>query len=434
MAISARGVYIPSNFLIDEFCKKYSLPIPKVVKIVSFLTFSPFSNKRERYIRLNSTILKNKFGNDYNKIIQALINEGVFLHTDAYLPGLKSNQYCLADYYYYCPELKYHELPLISNPGIRKIWRQKKIELYAKDLSLFKHERIGALPDSVFSDRYKHLINWFLDDRLVLDKQAAYDIIENSKSTDFSEEKVIYYRAVVDNFCRKNFSLKSDINFRFYTNLVSLPKKLRACLRFDGEELAGTDISNTHPLLLGNLCNSDFLLKLKKDKNILVEDVKLADFIKHLDTKPQDLVDYRELVQSGKFYEAFEKFDRSLNRDFVKKRMLSIINDDGINWSEDTLMLRKALMVLFPTIFDLLDLLKSVDYHYVSSTLMSMEAQNLVIMFPNEFYYEEKNRGIPMFTIHDCFLTTKSNIDYLDENLKKYWLTKLGIKINTKRQ
>ena len=434
MAISARGVYIPSNFLIDEFCIKYNLPTAKVAKIVSYLTFSPFSQKRERYSRLNSTLLKNRFGNVYNKIIHALINEGVFLQTDGYLVGLKSNQYCLADYYYDCPEWKYYELPLIINPGIRKIQQQKKAELYAKDLGLFKHERTGKLPDSIFSDRYKPLINWFLDDRLVLDKQAAYDVIENSKSTDFSEDKARYYRAAVDSFCRKDFSLKSDINFRFYTNLVSLPKKLRACLTFDGEELAGTDISNTHPLLLGNLCYSDFLLKLKRDKNILVDDVKLADFISHLKTNPQDLAEYRELVQSGNFYESFEKYDRSLNRDFVKKKMLSIINDDGINWSEDTLMLRRALMFLFPTIFDLLDLLKSVDYHYVSSTLMSMEAQNLVINFPAKFYYEEKNRDIPMFTIHDCFLTTKSNIDYLDESLKKYWLTQLGIKINTKRQ
>lgn len=114
--------------------------------------------------------------------------------------------------------------------------------------------------------------------------------------------------------------------------------------------------------------------------------------------------------------------------------MVKIINDKGYNNTKEKKILREALQQKFPTIAKLLDLLKSVDYYYASSILMSIEAENFVQKFPEIFSYNEVNKNIPIFTIHDCFLTTKSNIDYLEDEIKTFFDNNLMINIPLKRE
>ena len=82
----------------------------------------------------------------------------------------------------------------------------------------------------------------------------------------------------------------------------------------------------------------------------------------------------------------------------------------------------------------LLTLLKSVNYKYTSYTLMTLEAQNFVIHFPEIFSYKEAHKNIPIFTIHDCFMTTTTHIDYLEKEIKTFFQNKLMINLPMKRE
>ena len=282
--------------------------------------------------------------------------------------------------------------------------------------------------------RYRSLINWFQKGMLTINKEKALRIIDKLNFKELEPHKYLRYLAIVDIFNEKDYHLKSDRNQRFYSSITNLPKVLRGCLLFNGEELIGTDVSNTQPLLLSELCNPIYLVHLKKSKNIEVSDVLFEKFISDLESSPEDLKKYKKLVENGKLYEFFESVSPEFTREIVKANMVKIINDKGNNNTSEKKKLRESLKRNFPTIASLLDLLKSINHLYSSSTLMTLEAQNFVIHFPEIFYNNQANKNIPLFTIHDCFMTTKSNIDYLENEIKLFFFNKLSINIPLKRE
>jgi hypothetical protein len=126
-----------------------------------------------------------------------------------------------------------------------------------------------------------------------------------------------------------------------------------------------------------------------------------------------------------------------LTRDKIKKMYLEILNDANIDYNLEIGLIRRVLYENFPTIAFLLELLKSVNHKYTSAVLMSIEAQNFIIKFPEEMNYRLESQGIepiPLFTIHDCFLTTKSKLPILKEQLEWYFDKYFGMKVPLKHQ
>jgi len=312
--------------------------------------------------------------------------------------------------------------------------RQKADLNYLEDIKLPKMQRTVDLPDIIFNGRYRTLIHWFKDGKLTIDYEKAYAIIENLNYKELEPDKYLSYLVAVDMIYDKDYNLKSDINQRFYSGITNLPKVLRKCLLYDGEELAGVDVSNTQPLLLSELCNPIYLNQLKESKSIEVKEKLFDDFLTHLNTYPEDLKQYKKLVESGKLYESFVGIAPDFTREIVKENMVKIINDKGHNNTREKKILREALKQKFPTIAMLLTLLKSVNYKYTSYTLMTLEAQNFVIHFPEIFSYKEAHKNIPIFTVHDCFMTTTNHIDYLEKEIKTFFQNKLTINLPMKRE
>ena len=81
MAIKPKYGYYPANFDIEQFCSFYKFKASKVVSILNnFIQNTKKKEFKERQA-LNAEILKNTIGKDYNKIIAALIDAEVLLHT-----------------------------------------------------------------------------------------------------------------------------------------------------------------------------------------------------------------------------------------------------------------------------------------------------------------------------------------------------------------
>ncbi len=433
MAIKRTYGYYPNNFDLEGFCNKYKFSADKVVSILDLFINKPTGQEDERWITLNASLLRKRVGNDYKAYLNALFDYEVIDIDNDYKVGEYSKSYVLLDSYQNASGFKKHIISrALLNDGLKNRFRAISNLKYLNDLKLPKIKRTVELPEIIFNQKYRILIQWFQKCKLTIDRDKAFSIIETENIKELEPNKYLSYLAAVDMLYEKDYNLKSDINGRFYSSITNLPKVLRRCLLYDGEELAGVDVSNTQPLLLGELCNPIHLKQLKESNNIEVDNILFANFLLHLDSNPKDLIEYKKLVQSGLLYEEFVDIIPNFPRAVVKNNMVKIINDKGFNNTKEKKILREALKQKFPTIALLLELLKSVNYKYVSSTLMTREARNFVQNFPEIFSYNSAQKNIPLFTIHDCFLTTKSNIDYLEIEIKKFFFNNLMINLPLK--
>ncbi len=176
-----------------------------------------------------------------------------------------------------------------------------------------------------------------------------------------------------------------------------------------------------------------FLTKIVSNNLLKVKKERFSKLILQLKSQPKDISKFSELVINGMFFESLIGVEGIKTRDQVKENILKIINDRGKSNYEERERVRRAFKLKYPTIFELIEVIKSGNYKNMSTVLMSMEAQEFLIWFPQHFYYEEKNSNIPLFTIHDCFLTTESKIDYLESWIKNYFEEK-GMLFKLKRE
>jgi hypothetical protein len=446
MAIKPKFGYYPSNFELELFCNKYKLKESKVVEFLSIFS-QPIKRKKvsERH-RLNAEILKNSIGKDYNKIIKALIMDDVLVHTDGWVKDIKSNEFKLTSKYQNCSDFIEFQLSDETPETLRLVNEKRKEARYLAELKIPKLKRKAPKPYRVFKDDYRYLIEWLRDSRLTFNQTRAFEILESTgfqNSTKKKERnKYKYYKVSIQSFRPDNIYMSCDYNDRFYSNLTSLPKIFRCCLSFNGEPLVGYDISNTHPVLLSNLCDTFFLKKLVKSKAIEVNPEQLNKFLALVDSNPTDLQDYNKLASAGHLYRQFNSWLPQIPIGTIKKKFLSLINDEYQNYNDEILLIRRTLFKHFPTIYGLLELMKSVNYKYISSVLMSMEAANFAVKFPHEFYYKLESDKIdafgthpfPLYTVHDCFVTNESNKDMLKKYLNWYFKESMGMQIPIKQQ
>jgi hypothetical protein len=435
MAIRAKFGYYPNNFDLKGFCSTNNLSAEKVVRVLNLFILKPLGQEDNRALILNSVLLRKSVGNIYRNIIECLLVNGVIENLTGYEVGAHSRVYQLTDEYYLADGLFKHSIELGTlNKVLESKNKAKANQKYIQELKGPKALRTTDMPDKLFEGRYYSLIKWFRNGKLTIDVSKAHSIIAEHNFSELAPNKYLQYLAMIDRFDEKDYHLKSDKNSRFYTNITNLPKILRGCLKYDEEELVGLDVSNTQPLLLSVVCDYIYLKQKYESKSIIVDQSMYLKLIRHLHTNPSDLKEYKKLVESGKLYESFIDLDPSFNRNIVKETLVIIINDRGFNNTREKKIIRKALNDRFPTIALLLEVLKSVDHRYASWTLLSKEANMFAIHFADIFCNIIAPKDIPLFTIHDCFLTTKSNSELLESEIKQFFLNNYMIDIPLKRE
>lgn len=435
MAIKSKYGYYPNNFDLEGFCSTHNLPAEKVVRILSLFVKKPLGQEDGRTLKLNATLLKKSVGDIYSNILLCLIVNGVIENTAEYEKDIKSREYQLTDEYYYADGVKKSSVEVATiNKVLEFRNNEKPISKYIEDLKLPKAARTADLPHQIFEQDYGSLIKWFRDGKLRIDAEKAYSIIVDRNVRESEPNKYLHYLSIIDIFKEKDYHLTSDLNHRLYSSITNLPKFLRGCLRYNGEELIGIDVSNTQPLLLSIICEHDYLEELYLNRDIDVRPRKLVKFLRYLKTNPEDLIIYKDLVERGKLYESFIDVDPSFDRAIVKDNLVKVINDKGNNRIRARKLIREALKARFPSISMLLEVLKSVDHRYAAWTLMTKEAQMFIFHFARTFGDNTESENIPLFTIHDCFITTKSNLEFLEETIRQFFQENYKINIPLKRE
>jgi hypothetical protein len=397
-----------------------------LIRFISLFYTPSLKNKFRRYIPLSSTKLNNEIHRNYKDIINGLLDYGLIVLGKKYSIGNHNNHYGLADKYYDCKDI----IQVILKPRIEtELARKQRI---LKERRLIQDRKEGRnyelTKEEKLSSHYGLLTRWFYHPDLEFNIDLAnkhLTKIHNSKAKKSTMQYMHAFTSVA-RFYHKDWSLKFDKNGRLHTNLTMLPSKFRPCISFNGMPLIGVDVSNTQPLLLASLCDIHWLGILIRRGLIQIDYNMFLEFKAHIESGPLDLIEYQQLVSDGKLYEYLLSIYPQFSRKVIKLNLLKIINDEGYSESKNRELVRSAFKQTFPTIYRLLQLLKSVTYKQSSKVLMQIESSRFVVWFTQEFYYKKENDHIPLFTIHDCFYTTPDHIDFVRSELLRYYQSYCG--------
>lgn len=148
---------------------------------------------------------------------------------------------------------------------------------------------------------------------------------------------------------------------------------------------------------------------------------------------PEDLLKYTELTMRGEFYEYLmelyiQQSGKEINRDDFKIKIMILFNAKR-NW--DTIE-KRIFIEKFPNVWRVIKQIKKNDHKQLAIQLHKLES-NLIINTISRRILEERS-SLPLYTLHDCILTNRENIDYVsqvifDESKKLYGIApKLKIK------
>jgi hypothetical protein len=362
----------------------------------------------------------------------------------------------------------------------------KYFGMQVRFIKILKPKTLRLLkPKDDTRDAHYPLNKWF-DTKLSIDTESASESLNLSFNDNQNYFKHIKnYQLIVDlyngnfNFTRKEFS-----DDRLHSAFTKFPSILRKHLRYDGQTLGEVDISSSVPFFMYylflsivdiNQINQEvhtiffkkprfYELALKKTVGIVKLDrVEVEKFGK-------------DILQGNYYHQFIDMFDDEyyisnsqyqLKREFnfsekdklkiIKTRMLSWPNARINDFKSEQAVFKK----LYPTIHDFLTKFKTRRYiaregifkkkaekiaketkidiketfqqhKKVSHLFLQLESYMMLDIVARK--WNKSRSKIPFFTLHDCIITTKDNVEELKQFMEEVFTSVVGVspKFNTK--
>ena len=453
---------IPENLDIDilfeehkDYFEENGIKKPQMLYILDALQQSRTNKKKVVFYKqkistpLCASIL-DKVVHNYNKYLNFLLDQKIFVTNGSFTKGM-SRRYSYNDPY---DGQLLKDIVVDDYILSRSIKREVK-----KNRERFRKENYG----------YGYLTKWWELGKLKIDEKKAFEFIEddlNKKRKKLSKSKPEEKRAdriklavnTAENFknaCRRinedsqRYHFKGEGN-RFYHAVTNVKQELRNYLTYDGKLLAENDIKNCQPFLSLKLFDLSFWdssntniskkLRLKDIDSNLYNKIlnnnkylyyKIITLLKTSETQSsKDLQEFTIKVLDGTFYEYIqEKFEplypgKFKNRKKVKKQVLRIFYSDPAFHNEDFYKPCLTFKSLFPTVYALFSIIKSVEYNLLPLILQRLESYLVIDVVCKKI--GKMHPKIPFFTIHDSIITTKGNETIVKEILSSEFKNHLG--------
>lgn len=396
-------------------------------------------NVYESFRQLSSIILQ-KLNRDYCNHIRYLGENfpsvGNIIERKNYSVG-QSYSYRLRPYYHN-HQLEPH---LLSDKGLIK-------KLKVKNSS--------SISPSV-ENNYRFLIDYFNSKRLTILLQDALnfnanELEENGKLKNYLSNAFKILKIQNGKYYLKN-NLETD--GRVHTNITGFPKKFRKFLRYDGEKMVEIDISASVPnflfYFLSNLSSStshlDKIINKKKLYYVhymLVKNSVSIDFI--------EIQNFEKEILNGTLYSSFltlikefsvlddsyhqwqfnEYFfpnqsyhhkpkSKDLKISDSKMALLSMFNAKNTTYILEELSFKNS----YPSIFKFIFELKKIDHKYFSYIILQIESYFMLNIIAKGIDNKFKKK-IPILTLHDCIVTTESQITNIKDFMEITFEKELG--------
>ena len=426
--------YLPENLHIDNVLQEnppefnygrdkfvyilnliYALPARKKKSIENYSGFTPVSKTI-----LGSTI------KDYRVHINYLKEQGI-VEEDNYIPDKK------------CGGLRFtHQYRHHLKPVEITSWTLIKNIVYLR-----KNYNSELTNDLIF------LKKWFKD--IDVDIKAARKYLKRQWREDYKTENsdtaILKYNSrllPIEQLCIKENPLFFVDNTagRLHTYITQLKSELRKFLKWKDKVLCSIDISNSQPYLLQTLLNKEVYERCNMNRklervNVKLDTIMLGVLIYSI-SREDDVLLFKRIVSSGKFYEEFGKilknngeFDNISDdnlRQEVKEITFSTLFSN--NRAISHLNYIKIFKRIFPNVYKVLKYIKKGQHNTLAIVLQSLEA-DLVLQKACKRINMDKD-DIPLFTLHDSIITTEENVEYVRSVLVHVMKENIGVKPNLK--
>ena len=382
--------------------------------MVNYLVIRGIQYKDREFFPIDTQNLRNEIVSNIHRYIAYLINCGL-LERDYFVLGKKAYHYRLNPNF---------------DGGVRYVQIQPGTRLYQR---IIMNQRRKRNHDSRMPEYLK--VMWEHFKRVEFDYVGAREWIE--KQNDLNKRYSYHASLSLIEDKRFRYFKRNRTNGRLDTNLTSLKKDLRVYLLGNN---ASIDLTNSQPFILSQIL-SDILEKIiminpradDKEKFITIPLCRHffeVDFIKMfgyqavkdlrkirqkiLSEANGELLKFQSSCARGSFYDDFllQIGDPSLSRDIIKKSMLAAIYsrnsiDKGSFFSTPYQIEKERFASVYPTIADIIKVLKQKDHRNLSILLQRIEST----IFIDRICPRLVKVGIVPLTIHDSVIVKEDQAE-----------------------
>jgi hypothetical protein len=304
---------------------------------------------------------------------------------------------------------------------------------------------------------FKFLTKFFNQDKLQIDLEKAVELCEQRYEMHQKHSMYVKEMTQIVNLYNGIYRLTFKRNSlgRVYTNITQLPKVYREFITYDNKQLFEIDISNSVIFFLGllidNTLNKNLIKELfnKDIYNILNEKsysyyLMIYKSFESLSQKEIQLL--KKLGGQGKFYDEFisgfnktypfeqmKYFYESENdgvyqgtesqiKKVCKKRLLAMFFAQSKHYEQE----QEIFKTKFPELLERINKFKDEAGHKkFSHILFQIEACFVVDVVARRFNRKYR-RNAPIFTLHDCLITTSDYMDKLQQVFNDSFIEYLG--------
>jgi len=391
----------------------------------------------------------------YKPYLDYLINTGVIEFDNHYIPQVIPYGYRFAERFHNEP---FRRIDLIHG-AINEIFNEE-IELFPYLTYWYKQDKLKLNSGTARNEAYI-LYSTTIDNKRLWNR-GKYGKLKNPYPQYYSAIQLI--SKIESNVYNLKISLKVH---RLYSTLTAMPSKYRKYLKYDNQHLGCIDIKNCQSYIACLILKPEFW---RSDSNLPLTLYSLPQNI-------IDLFDSNLIIMIGEYFSGLESPD--IFNEYIDLVSNGGIYQDMILWAqqekEKTITKERVKEVVFSTIFspvnsrktwlhgyytqkfapviDFFNIIKH-DIYSIQSTdnnediieLNEIEIDELAVKKPHarlsilfqaieseiilhrccKRIFEERIHSIPIFTVHDCIITTQNNMDYLENTIIEEFTTSIG--------
>ncbi|SFZ94450.1 hypothetical protein SAMN05428642_104188 [Flaviramulus basaltis] len=337
------------------------------------------------------------------------------------------------------------------------IYKNKPICVdYIDDIKLSKkiRELEVKIHPVVYSGKYKFLKKYFVfeprkPNLLEINLENAIELCQTRRKLHNNYGKYLNEASQIVDIYNGLFRIYYNKNTdgRLHTNLTRLPRVYRKHLKYNNKTLVEVDLSNSIVFFLAVLLRRSLPLNIVTKYPILLMIYKYLESIDII-----EIQEFEKLSISGEIYdffipafrenykpniiaklykkisdEPYEDRDEQI-RKLVKKRLLAMLFSE----TKDYTIEQKIFSNKFPEILENLNNYKNENgYNKLSHALFQLEAFCMIDKAGGKFN-KAYSKVAPLFTLHDCLITTLGYEKDLKETMEKAFIETLGVTPNMK--